>query len=427
MSGSEFILGAGSLALTVLFFYRWYRFAGGMFLTGRHAAIPIALGALPLAALAIIARALQSMAAYDVTGLWELFYILVGLAWLYLSLELMFAFFDLSWLDDALWRNNPAAAIAVIGAGLGITLTYAGANIGDGPGWWCVFLAGGLGWVVWMGLAALADRVARVFHRITVERDVACAVRTGCYLLASGLILGRACAGDWTSYPQTIVEFADGWPVLPLAAVYILVELLVLRMQNRKQEHEHGYDQEATPAHKHLPLVASIILGATFIASSVIAVYLLPPPPENPMYDDPAYYESLYDSDDSSWYDDYDDAEQNTAEPMNPAISPEEALDMVQQIYHSDMEQMTFPRTDEERASLREIFGYDMPGWYYQNEADTLTYVALHGEQGHLQHTIVYYTGTGAKYLSYSVNDSTGEISVAAGEISQTADERNTE
>jgi|GEM_PF-233440 len=419
MSGGEIFIGAISLALTALFFYQWYRYVLGSFLANRSKNISIALGVFPLAALVIIARSLESMAAYDVTGLWELFYLIIGFAWLYVTLQLMFAFFDLSWIDDALGRSNPAAAIAVIGSGLGITLTYAGANLGDGPGWWCVFFAGGLGWVVWMGLAALADRTARVFHRITVERDIACAVRTGCYLLASGLILGRACAGDWTSFSQTVVEFADGWPVLPLAAVFILVEMIILRMQNREQEREPINDQEAKPERKHLPLVASIILGAVFIASSVLAVYLLPPLPENPMYDDPNYYASLY-GDDSSWYDNeswYEDdytEESTTAEPMNPVISPEKALDMVQQAYHSDMEQVMFPMDEATGKSTKEMLGYDMPGRYYRSETGMLTYAYLYGEPGQMQHVIL------RRRLDvdpmetdsdiYYVDDATGEV-----------------
>ena len=427
MSGSEIFIGAASLALTALFFYKWYRFILGSFSAGKPA-IPIAMGLLPLVVLVILSRALQSLAAVDVTGGWELFYILIGFAWLYLSLQLLFVLFDLSWLDDALWRNNPAAAITVIGAGLGITLTYAGANIGDGPGWWCVFFAGGLGWIVWMGLAALANRVAHVFHRITVERDIACAVRTGCYLLASGLILGRACAGDWTSYPQTVVEFADGWPVLPLAAVFILVEMIILRMQNREQEREHTYDDAPAPAHKHLPLVASILLGAIFIASSVIAIYLLPPLPENPMYDDPNYYASLYDEDDdSSWYDDDDYAGQSAvaAPIITLAISANEALDMVQQAYYSDMEQVMLPLTDESRASYKAALGYDMPTWFYENETGMLSYNGLFNELGQLQHTIIYCPykegESGAIDMNvnivYYVDDATGEISAANEKI----------
>jgi len=274
MSLGEMLVGMGSAAVTILFLYRWYRYIlGGISAVKRNIPIRVALGLLPPAALLVIAGALDLFAAFDVIDGWIFFYLLLGLAWLCCGLMLMFAFFDLSWLDDALERRNPAAALALLGGGFGVTLIYSGANVGDGPGWWCVVFAGGLGLIAWLLLGILAERVNGVFRRITVERDVFCGIRTGCFLLASGLILARACAGDWTSFVQTVVEFADGWPVLLLAALFLGAERLFLRMD------------ALAPENRRNLLLLSAALGILFVGGAVLALFLLPPLPQNPIYD----------------------------------------------------------------------------------------------------------------------------------------------
>jgi len=276
MDFGEFIVCVVSLVLTGLFLYRWYRGIANSLAAKQNTAARVAMGLLPLAALIIITVTLTSLASFDVEGGWVLFYILIGLAWLYFGLLLMFAFFDLSWLDDALHRNNPAAVIVVLCGGLGIILTYAGSNIGDGPGWWCVFFTGGLGLLAWVILGILANCITDIFRRISVGRDISCAVRTGGYLIASGLILGRACAGDWTSFGKTVVEFGDGWPALILTAAFIGIELLIVGTEEQEQVRESD--------RKRVPLWASVALGIAFAAAAVLAIYLLPPLPENPYY-----------------------------------------------------------------------------------------------------------------------------------------------
>ena len=276
MDFGEFIVGAAALTLTIVYFIRWYRGIANSLAAKQNHGVRISMDLLPLAMCAIVVFTLTTVASFDVEGGWILFYLLIGFAWLYFGLFLMFAFFDLSWLDDALHRNNPAAAIAVICGGLGLTLTYAGANVGDGPGWWCVFFAGGLGLVAWVVLGVIAERVTGVFKRITVGRDIHCAARTGGYLMASGLVLGRACAGDWTSFGKTVVEFGDGWPVLVLTAAFIGIELLIARTEEQEQIRESD--------RKRILLWASISIGAAFVAAAVAALYLLPPLPVNPYY-----------------------------------------------------------------------------------------------------------------------------------------------
>jgi hypothetical protein len=258
-----------------MFFYRWYKFSLGGISIKRNAFPRALLCVLPALCFAIILYTLSTLASYDVVNApgYIFFYLLIGFSWVYLSMFLMFFFFDVSWIDDALNMSNSAAALAVAGGGLGITLIYAGANIGDGPGWWCVFFAGGLGVAAWVALGKVVGSATKVFRRIAVGRDTYCGARTCAYLLSSGIILGRASAGDWTSFSQTVVEFGDGWPVLVLAAVFVLFEKLIPNMFKNDD-----------PGGKSSIRVLSFTLGVFYVAASIYAVLSLPPLPVNPIY-----------------------------------------------------------------------------------------------------------------------------------------------
>ncbi|QQO07803.1 hypothetical protein [Breznakiella homolactica] len=232
------------------------------------------LGLLPVVSLVVIIFVLRVLASFDVVNdlFYILFYIALGFAWQYMGTLLMFCLFDISWLDDALVMDNKAALSAVTGGFLAVTVIYSGANIGDGPGWWCVIFAGLLGLSAWIGLSLLINLCTGVFERITVERDTGSGIRFGSYLLASGLILGRASAGDWTSFGMTVVEFLDGWPVLLLSMLSILVELLY----RKHPQSRHAGDKT--------PLLGSVLWAAIFIIFAAASVLFLPPLRENPSY-----------------------------------------------------------------------------------------------------------------------------------------------
>ena len=267
--------------LTVLFLIHWYRPITMAWTGGRHRPTKIALSCLPLLSCTIILFTLRTLASFDVKGIFIVFYLLFGFAWLYGGLWFITCFFDLSWRDDALLAGNKAALYTVAGAFLGLTCIYAGANVGDGPGWWCVLFAGGLGFAAWVALAFLFNLCVGIFERVTVDRDIGCGIRFGCYLLASGILLGRASAGDWTSFSATIVEFCDGWPVLPLTLFALAVEWFFLYRAKHREENLRPH----APDHRRgLDLSVSIVWGTALVAATVAAVLLLPPPKENPIY-----------------------------------------------------------------------------------------------------------------------------------------------
>lgn len=274
MDEMELIIFGVSGFLSFKLLIKWYSSLIVVWPPERGKPARVMLGALPVVSLFIIIYTLKTLASFDVVDdiFYIFFYILIGFAWLYLGLFIMTGLFDLSWLDDILNMNNKAALSSFAGGFLGLTIIYSAANIGDGPGWWCVIFAGGLGLIAWIVLALIINLSAQVFERVTVDRDVSCGIRFGCYLLASGIILGRASAGDWTSFSMTVVELVAGWPVLPLTMLMIVIERFYIYKAKKEDESVSNN------------MLASILWGIIFIIIAVASIIVLTPMNENPIY-----------------------------------------------------------------------------------------------------------------------------------------------
>lgn len=240
----------------------------------RGVGLRICLALLPPIGFSLVYFILCYFASFDVVGFYVLFYLLMGIGWFYVSDWAMRRFWDLSWRDDVIGNNNSAALFAYAGGFLALALIYGGANTGDGPGWWCVVFAGGLGTAALLLLGVLVHKVTGVIERITVERDIGAGIRFGSYLLGCGLILARASGGDWTSFSMTVVEFLDGWPALALTAVMLLVEGAFRSRSNT------DFD-----GRRESSISGSVFLGIVFVAIGAAAIVLLPPLPQNPIYD----------------------------------------------------------------------------------------------------------------------------------------------
>lgn len=260
MSFSEVLVLLVCLVLTGVFLIRWYMYvlSARSFNGGGEAKFTLAL--LPIACFVMVMITLKRWAASDVEGVYVFFYALMGLAWLYAGLILTSMLFDLSWIDDALSLNNKAAVFSTAGSALVITMIFCGANVGEGPGWWCVIFAGGLGLAAWFILLYFINLTAKTTERITVERDACCGVRYFFFCIAAGIILGRASAGDWTSFWDTIIEFGVGWPILPLTALMILIERFYI---------SRG---KANPEGK--PVLSSLFFGLMYIGLAAGSVAL---------------------------------------------------------------------------------------------------------------------------------------------------------
>jgi uncharacterized membrane protein YjfL (UPF0719 family) len=185
------------------------------------------LYAYPVLCAALLTAVLRLYASSDVrdSSVYILFYFAMGMAWLGLAARYFLPYFGLSSRDDVVERKNPAAAHAIGGALLGVTLCFAGGNIGNGPGWWVVVFSAALSTAAFFVLWALLDRFTGLADAVTVERDPASGLRLAGYFLGSGLILGRAVAGDWVSVNATVADFGKlAWPVLLLWLAAVLLE-----------------------------------------------------------------------------------------------------------------------------------------------------------------------------------------------------------
>lgn len=147
-----------------------------------------------------------------------------GAIWLMVTINL-FSWLGLSLVDDAIERRNVAALVSICGATVAVTLLYLGGSVGEGPSYWDNFFSVALGTAGWFGLWILLELGGKVSVSIVEERDLASGLRMGGFLLATGLVLGRAVAGDWVSEVATIHDFVrDGWPAAALCAMALPIE-----------------------------------------------------------------------------------------------------------------------------------------------------------------------------------------------------------
>ena len=208
-----FLTGA-VLALIACFF--WYRpLVTVRRLGGRTAGVRLAAVA-PVASLGVLFAVLKTAASWDVrdSPIYLTVYMAIGAGWIG-SAALAFRYLGLSVRDDVAERGNGAAAIALAGAVLAMALCFAGGNVGDGPGWWVVIACAGLSTIGLVAAWLSLDMLSGIVENVTVERDPAAGVRLCGFLIACGLVLGRAVAGDWMSLDATFRDFVRiGAPVL---------------------------------------------------------------------------------------------------------------------------------------------------------------------------------------------------------------------
>jgi hypothetical protein len=226
MSGDEFIALGASFLLALL---GWRAWIGGLLSVQNLSRNTLnhALGWLaPLAAGGALYFVLSWWSSHDVRDapIYIFFYMAMGFGWAGLWNWLL-PFTGLSFRDDALENENGAAGLAISGGLVGATFAFAGANIGEGPGWWvvvfCALLSSGVMLLLWM----IGAQITRAQEFITVDRDMAAGWRAAGLFIGWGLILGRAVAGDWHSAQQTVLDFlAKGWPALILWGIALALD-----------------------------------------------------------------------------------------------------------------------------------------------------------------------------------------------------------
>lgn len=261
MAGVEFIVLAIAAVMAAAALAYWYGSLARMPRLRRDARLWLLLaGAWPLCLLALL-TVLRRLAAADVRDAPEylLMYSAIGAGWLGAA-TFVFDWFGISPVDDAMARNNRAAGHAVCGAMAGVTLCFAGANVGNGPGWWVVLICAALSTAAWLALWALVESITGAAETITVGRDARAGSRLGCLLAACGLVLGRSVAGDWRSVDVTLADFLRlGWP----AAVLALAEAVLGRAFAAR-----------SPAEQAAGWLSGAGVGLTYLAAAGIYVAL---------------------------------------------------------------------------------------------------------------------------------------------------------
>lgn len=172
-----------------------------------------------LAGLAGLWAVLRNYADKEVRehGDYVLLFIVWGTAWEAWGLGAM-SLLGVSWRDNVIERRNGAALAAACGMLVGTMCVYAGSNMGAGPTVWTTFGPALLGTGALLLAWWVAEMIGAVAEAVTVERDAASGVRLMGVLVAGGLVIGRALAGNWESAGATVRDlWLMGWPALLLA------------------------------------------------------------------------------------------------------------------------------------------------------------------------------------------------------------------
>lgn len=226
MSGDEVVMLIASAIVALVSWGAWYLGPALVQGVGRRPPAWRLLRLTPLVAVALLWVVLRNAASFDVRDdpRYLTFYLVLGAAWVGVWIRWL-AVTGISTRDDVVERANGSAALAVTGALLGITLSYAGGNVGNGPGWWVVVFSAALATLALFAAWMLLETVSGVSDTVTVDRDPSAGLRLAGFLIACGVILGRSVAGDWVSAEATVRDFgAAAWPVIVLVVVAAVVE-----------------------------------------------------------------------------------------------------------------------------------------------------------------------------------------------------------
>ncbi|MFH0794591.1 MAG: hypothetical protein V2A74_11230 [bacterium] len=237
MSGDEVFVLFFSGLLGLGMWIRWYWMVGRVTALARSGGERFAIQLIPFVCAGILYGVLRKFASADVkdSTAYLSFYMVMGAAWVGFVRGIM-TYLGLHVRDDVAERGNAGAMWAISGALVGLTLCFAGANIGNGPGWWVVVFAAALSTGTFYVLWFILERVASISDSVTIDRDAASGFRLAGFLVALGLVLGCSVAGDWVSPEATIRDFYGyAYPVVVLVAVAVGLEPVVRPNQSSPQ------------------------------------------------------------------------------------------------------------------------------------------------------------------------------------------------
>ncbi len=226
MSGDEVFALLGSIFAGL---WGWSGWTYGLFRFRRliwHAGMSAVGWMLPVLASGFLFFVLHEWSSHDVRDdpSYQLYYLVMWFGWTGVW-NFVMAWFDLDF-GDAVSYGNRAQLIAIAGGFLSVTFIFAGGNIGEGPSWVVVVFCAGVGTATLLLFWLAQNQFSDVHDAIVIDRDQATGWRSAGFFVGSGLILGRAVAGDWHSIADTLTDFAvSGWPVLLPAALLLFLNV----------------------------------------------------------------------------------------------------------------------------------------------------------------------------------------------------------
>ena len=229
MDADETLVLLASCLLTAVVGTRWYASLLRRLLRPLHSswAARLLLITLPFVLLIALFVTLAKGAAREVRedGQYLVLFLALGASWL-IGLAWALGWLGIHVRDDALERNNVAAAVAVSGALSGGMIVYGGANLGEGATIWMTIGPALLGTVSISSLWAVHQMLSGATDAIVLDRDLASGIRFAGMTLSTGLVVGRSLVGDYVSDVETVRDLlVQSLPAVPLVALSIVIQL----------------------------------------------------------------------------------------------------------------------------------------------------------------------------------------------------------
>lgn len=177
---------------------------------------------------------LVKLASFDVVdnSFYIFYYLLMAFSAIYIHIFSIYIGLNLSIKDDILNNSNKAATITIVSTLFGLSTIFAGANIGDGPGFYTVIIASGLGLITFIILMRIFDYFTNTLEHIQSDHNVHKAIRYSVLALCLSSILAYGAHGDWTNFTYTLIEFLVAWPSLILILIAIIIENIFRKQNN---------------------------------------------------------------------------------------------------------------------------------------------------------------------------------------------------
>lgn len=225
MSGDEVLVLVASVIVSVRGLVNWQSTLNASTTLTRARRSIAAFYLVPLFCVMVMLATLIGFSASNVKDDWRYItlFLTLGFAWLFAAGH-AFSFLGMSLPMDAVQQANEAAKKALLGALIGVTAVYCGAQIGEGDTIWTTIIPAFIGTSVLLILWLAFELATDVSEAVILDHDSASAYQLAGLIIGNGIILGRAAAGDWHGLEPTIRDFVVlGSPVIPLTAVAAII------------------------------------------------------------------------------------------------------------------------------------------------------------------------------------------------------------